>query len=47
MLCPYFYGRQFRINLDKALYQFRLHRNYGEWGVGSREWGNMELLTLT
>ena len=27
-------------------YQFRLHRNDGEWGVGSGESGNVELLTL-
>ena len=28
-------------------YQFRLHRNDGESGVGSRELRNVELLTLT
>jgi hypothetical protein len=28
-------------------YQFRLHRNDGEWGVIRGEWGNVELLTLT
>ncbi len=33
--------------LAVAIYQFRLHRNDGEWGVGSGEWGNVELLTLT
>jgi hypothetical protein len=31
--------------IDKS-YQFRCYRNDGEWGVGSRESGNVELLTL-
>ena len=38
---------QAEFNNTSDLYQFRLHRNDGESGVGSRESGNVELLTLT